>query len=234
MMIGIDLFAGLPGLPEVRRAAIVAGLLLCLSSSAQAFGVGAYFEYGRVDGEIDFLGNNDVDFDADQFGVGVVFDTNLAKDSLFNYRGTFGYRSSEHTFDTFLNDLELDAGGFEMNHLFAIGIIRTKHVRVFIGPAIRVGIDVFDTDSDIDLVNVDFGIGPELGMNLHLARHLTVSPWIAYQYHYLVQAVDIDGVGDDSYDGYEHVVKAGFSILFRSGSDQFVPRKRKMASGRRN
>jgi len=214
-------------------AAVSASLVLGLSGNAQAFGIGGYFEYGKVTGEVEFLGIDDTDFDADQYGVGVVFDTNLARNSLFNYRGTFGYRSSEHTFETSLGDLDLDADGFEMNHLFGFGLIRTKRVRVFVGPAIRIGVDVFDTDSGTDLVNVDFGIGPEIGLNLHLARHLTVSPWAAYQYHYLVQAVDVNGVGNDTGDGYEHVVKAGISILFRSGSDQYgSSRSRTRASDR--
>jgi hypothetical protein len=213
--------------------AISAIFVLCLSSNAQAFGIGGYFEYGNVDGEIELLVGDDVDFDADQYGVGVVFDSNLARDSLFNYRGTFGYRRSEHTFETFLGDVEVDAEGFEMNHLFGFGVVRTKHMRVFIGPASRFGFDDFDAGSGVDLVNIDLGVGPEIGMNVHLSRHLTVSPWIAYQFHYLVQVVDVNGVGDDVGDGYEHVVKAGISILFRSGSDQYsASRSRRKESGR--
>ena len=206
---------------SIRLAAFTASIFFVLASPAQASGVGGYFEYGTVDGDIDFLGGGDVDFDAEQYGVGVVFDSNLATNSLFNYRGSFGYRSSEHTFKTALGDLELDAEGFEMNHLLGFGILRTSRARVFIGPAIRVGVDVFDTPSGTDVVNVDFGIGPEIGVNIHLTKHLTVSPWFAYQYHYLVQAVEIDGVGDDAFEGDEHVVKVGMSIFFRSGRDQF-------------
>lgn len=219
----------------IQVAAATTSLLFGLMGSAQAAGVGGYFEYGSVDGEIDFLGGGDIDFDADQFGFGVVFDSNLARNSLFNYRGSFGFRESEHTFKTSLGNIELDAEGFEMNHLIGFGIVRTKRARVFIGPAIRVGVDVFDTVSGTDQVNVDFGVGPEIGVNIHLAKHLTVSPWLAYQYHYLVQAVDIDGVGDDAYDGHEHVVKAGMSIFFRSGGDQYRARRpRRSRSGPTN
>ena len=201
----------------------IAMLLLCSAGTAQASGFGGYFEYGSVDGEIELFsgGAGDVDFDANQFGVGFVYDSNLAGDSLFNYRGTFGYRASEHTFDTVLGDLELDADGFEMNHLFGFGIVRTDSMRIFIGPAIRIGVDVFDTVSGVDLVNVDFGIGPEIGVNLHLSEHLTLSPWVSYQYHYLVQSVDIDGLGNDAFSGSEHVVKVGMSIFFRTADDQY-------------
>jgi hypothetical protein len=45
--------------------------------------------------------------------------------------------------------------------------------------------------------------------------------------------VDVDGVGDDSYDGYEHVVKAGISILFRSGGDQYDVKKSRPSESRR-
>ena len=201
-------------------AATTMSLILWTAGMAEASGVGGYFEYGNVDGEID-----NADFDANQFGVGVIFDSNLAKDSLFNYRGTFGYRSSKHTFETFFGDLDLDADGFEMNHLLGFGVVRTNFVRVFIGPAIRVGVDVFDTASSADLVNVDFGVGPEIGVNLNVAKNLTLSPWVSYQYHYLVQVIDTDALGSDSFDGDEHVVKVGLSILFRSGSDQFRERR---------
>ena len=209
----------------IQIVALSTSLLFCLLGTAQSAGIGGYFEYGSVDGEIDFLGGGDIDFDADQFGFGIAFDSNLASDSLFNYRGTFGYRSSEHTFKTSLGDLELDAEGFEMNHLLGFGIVRTNRFRVFIGPAIRVGVDVFDTVSGTDLVNIDFGVGPEIGINIHMAKHLTVSPWVAYQYHYLVQVVDINGIGDDEFEGDEHVVKVGVSIFFRSAGDQFRARR---------
>ena len=67
------------GVPVVALVA----LSLLAGSSAHAIGFGGYLSYGNVSGSVDdVIGNFDLDYDTDRFGIGATLDTNVAKDQL--------------------------------------------------------------------------------------------------------------------------------------------------------
>jgi hypothetical protein len=70
-------------------------------------------------------------------GGGLIIDTAAAKDTLFNYRFTFGYEQY------FLRDPETDTTGkpinrFSISNTFGFGLWRAQNVRFWLGP--RVGL----------------------------------------------------------------------------------------------
>ncbi len=71
------------------------GFSLLVGSAVHAAGFGGYLSYGNIDGAVDDLAFfRDLDYESDRFGLGLVMDTNVAKDSLFNYRLEVGYQHS--------------------------------------------------------------------------------------------------------------------------------------------
>jgi len=218
--------------------ASLAALSLALAfapSQSSALGLGAYFEFLRGEGEVDFLGADDLDFDADKFGFGFALDTNLATNRLFNYRMTLGYQHTDRDLDDFnftglFSDIDLnDANGFSFNNAFGFGLWRGPKHRLWAGPTIRLGVDVFDADTnnsniDVDIVDVSVGGGAMIGLNLHAGENVTVGMSVGYQYLFVEEIVIIDGFGfddTDSFDGHEHLVSVNATIFFRTSGDQF-------------
>jgi len=198
------------------------GFSLLVGNAAHAAGFGGYLSYGNIDGGVDdlpFLG--DLDYESDRFGLGLVMDTNVAKDSLFNYRLEVGYQHSWREFDDFSGEIESD--GFTINNTFGFAPYRNENVRLWMGPALRLSVDVFDED-DIDplddWVTFGIGIGPAVGLNWHMGSTLSGSLSLSYQYMFMGEYID-SGIGDDTFDGHEHLVTFGLSVLFRSSGDRF-------------
>jgi hypothetical protein len=198
------------------------GFSLLFGNAAHAAGFGGYLSYSKIDGGVDnlpFLG--DQDYESDRFGLGFVMDTNVAKDSLFNYRLEVGYQHSWREFDDFSGEIESD--GFTINNTFGFAPYRNENVRLWMGPALRLSVDVFDED-DIepldDWVTFGGGIGPAVGLNWHMGSTLSGSLSLSYQYMFMGEYIDF-GFDDDTFDGHEHLVTFGLSVLFRSRGDRF-------------
>ena len=71
------------------------------------------------------------------FGGGLIMDTNVAGDSLLNYRFTFGYQ--QYRIPDFGTEY---MHGICMSHTLGFGLVRTRFVRLWIGPQLRVAIHV--------------------------------------------------------------------------------------------
>lgn len=203
---------------------------MLISSSAYASGWGAYVEYGNSTGDVKFEDfgklsdelidefgdiSKKQDFDKDVIGLGLVYDSNIAFDKLFNYRIDIGW---QHTFRDGDNG-DIDGNGVAIVQSFGFGVWRRPDYRIWIGPVIRVSFDAYDPDVG-DLYSVGAGGGPQLGLNYHLNEKISLSGTVAYQYMYVAEYLDAN---DDSepLSGSEHLVTVNFSILFRSANDIF-------------
>ena len=197
-------------------SALLAVVGLAFAAPAQAIGFGGYVEYGHAEGESDFF----PDSSTERVGVGFTLDTALATDRLFNYRLTIGYQHGWRDFDGFG---DIDSDGFTMNHAFGFGVFRNRNLRFWLGPAVRLGIDVLDVpDSGVglDIVDVTFGGGPEFGLNWNIGESMTLSTTLAYQLMYVGEIVDTD-FDTETFDGFEHLVTLNLSFFFRLPSDNF-------------
>jgi hypothetical protein len=208
------------------------GCLALFAAPAWSGGVGGSFSYGDGDGDVDDTDDffPDLDTSADYFEVGFTYDSNLAADRLFNYRMSLNLQLVEQELSLGPISADIDGTGFSLNQLFGFGLIRTKNVRVFVGPTIHLGVTIFDDEQagvDIEEVLVVAAIGPEVGVNLHLGRRLTMSLTGYYRYGLQVQAFDspISGTNqsDGVFTGDEHRVGLTTAIYFRFGNDQFRP-----------
>lgn len=189
---------------------------LAFAAPAQAIGFGGYAEYGHAEGESDLF----PDSSTDRWGLGFALDTNLAADRLFNYRLTVGYQNGKRDFD---GGGSVDTDGFTMNHAFGFGVIRSPNFRFWLGPAVRLSVDVLDVpDSgiDLDIVDISFGGGPEFGLNWNIGETMTLSTTLGYQLLYVGEIVDSD-IADEGFDGFEHLVSLNLSFFFRLPSDKF-------------
>lgn len=95
-----------------RNALLVACVSVLLPRLAAAGGVGAYVEYPHGDQTIE-LEFGDQTFTDNRVGVGLVLDSNVARNEFINVRASLGYVHTDNTVDD-----EAHGGAFD----FAIGM----------------------------------------------------------------------------------------------------------------
>jgi len=154
-------------------------ILTFAAVSAEASGLGFYGSSGSGDSDIDvgpfwwLVTNSTVSSKADLSteSVGLVFDTNLSEDRLFNYRleigkGTYSWEIPGGS-DTELKQVV-------MTHDFGFGILRNRAVRLWLGPEIRLTrINDDANGNDYDLMG--FGFGLALGLNININGPVTIA-----------------------------------------------------------
>lgn len=175
---------------------------------------------------------SDLDTETGAVGLGLVFDTNLARDRLLNYR--------LHTNVEFLNEevgqagLENEVQGvrFNFDQTLGFGILRSPEVRVFVGPSLHLGVGRVDDHiwvdgfrAEYDRTSFSLGLGPELGVNFNVAPSLTFSTSVYLRYGLQVQRFHdfFDEAGSDGvFTGDE--IRAGLvtTIFFRFDGDQYA------------
>jgi len=164
------------------------------AASAHASGIGFYAGGGSGDSEIDtgsywWALTNSNSSDMEMGSAGLVFDTNLSEDRLFNYRLELG--KGKYTWKDFPKGQESELEQTVMTHDFGFGILRTKAVRLWLGPEIRLS-KTNDTVNGVDYDMMGFGFGLALGLNINLIDPIT----IGLKASFLNQTLN----GDYSYD----------------------------------
>jgi hypothetical protein len=190
--------------------------LVCLgSSNAQAIGLGLYGSYGA--GSETWEGvdtKHSFNKDTTRTGVGFVLATAVAKDSLFNYQLNLGYHQYEFKPDGF------KLTGYSMAHDFGFGVVRTQDVKLWLGPELKIDYGS-GSQSSIDYYNVEFGIGPALGVNLHLGDFVTLALKGGYLFNWGATAKDCknNSCSDSGFtlSGGEPFIN--FAIIFRFGDN---------------
>ena len=201
---------------------LIVGCLLLWSGSAFAGGWGAYIEYGRDwatnGGDLSGLTSAQLEaFNRNELGVGLVYDTNLAKDSLLNYRIDFGYHRAAFA-DSTSNLLLGASNGVMINQALGFGLLRNSLFRLWVGPALRGNIDYF---GQTDLFNGEVGIGPQAGFNLHLGDRFSAVVTMAYNYKWgwFVQTNGFTGFGTSTHR--DNVLTVNLAFFFRGSEDKF-------------
>ncbi len=158
----------------------VTGFLLAPVHS-YAVGLGPYIEHTSGSGEFDDEYGASIDIDTKGFGF--VFDSNVTKRDLFNYRLHIGY-----------SDLDIPYGfdGYRISidNTFGFGIIKNENFRWWIGPHLHLSYSNWDTPiggSYYEEDSVDFfgvGTGVVTGMNFNLPRVVSICPELGLRYQY--------------------------------------------------
>jgi hypothetical protein len=208
--------------------------VILIAGSADAAGFGAYVGYARSEGEVEgeIFVDIEADHERDAAEFGFVLDTNLAQDRLFNYRLHVGFMRGKREYTvTNVNGIDLDCSRFDcsfkdetfgvaIDNTFGFGVLRTRTVRLWIGPTIRLAIDGCTDCSGYDSTFIGFGAGPTIGLNINIGDHFTVGPSLGYNYMLGANVVDSDG-DDEAFTGGQHQISLLFNFFYRSGSDNF-------------
>lgn len=190
------------------------------SSNALAIGLGLYGSYSGgsetwegVDTKISY--NKDTTCK----GFGFLLDTTVARDSLFNYQLNIGYLQNE------VNPNMGTLSGGSISHDFGFGVLRTPDVRLWLGPELKISY-VSGSQSSIDYYKLDFGIGPVVGLNVHLGELVTLALKGGYLFNWGVVAKDCKNIScsDSGFltNGGDPFIN--FAIIFRLG-DNFTQRQ---------
>jgi len=160
---------------------LVSVLFVTLSGPAFALGMGFFgtLEGGSGDDwEIESpngVSRDDYDSDVGRLGVGFVLDTAVAKDKLFNYRLNAALLGLDIELDNpnITGKGEAELVGLAFDNTFGFGVLRSEKVRLWLGPRVRVGFYVGDTDDfstsqDDDVAVAEFGVGGAFGANFHV------------------------------------------------------------------
>jgi hypothetical protein len=154
---------------QLKRAslilALIVGLFFC-SESLYALGIGFYgdFNSGLTVGK--YLNSHWAP------GGGLIIDSNVSQDKIFNYRLELGYdwfnvswfpgSSADYYFDS--------CSKLSSNHYFGIGIIRTKDIRFWVGPNIEIS-GLFGQGHN----GIFGGLGFAMGTNFHISDTFSFS-----------------------------------------------------------
>jgi hypothetical protein len=206
-------------------------VLLAASQTADAVGLGAYARYGTASIESEDDLNGIMDLDQDNFSIGLVLDTAVARRSVFNYRLELGYTTMSADAET--TNYEFDFAGGEMNHTFGFAIVKARSTRIWLGPKFRLAGgsgEIVNSDGifggltgTADATYVSLGAGPVLGGNHHFGSVMSVCWTLDYVYRYgLVMPSDNDGNRKTSPDDLEISgggVSGSLAMVFHLGGE---------------
>ena len=207
---------------KTKTCTTLLGLLaLCfiaVPADVMAFGFGVGGSIGAGDLEISTNsvwegGTTTTQYDQDRRSIGLIYDTNVGKDALFNYRLGISYQKMKA--DSSESKYDLDGVAFEND--FGFGIIRNETLRFWAGPEVKVEF-LEGTESSMgyqyheSLLGV--GIGPVVGVNFHLGNDLS----LLVKGGYLFQSdVRLFSDWDERY-GFLNI-----GVIFRLGGDKAGP-----------
>ncbi len=206
-------------------AAIVALTCLMWVSDAFSIGMGVSVMKGSETWTNDTFRTHNGDRDISSFGI--LLDTNIAKDSLFNYRLTIASEDNKAA-----DGAGLNLTGTSFTNDFGFAVYRNSVIKLWLGPQLKAGF--YQTEFkdnlgfDADGGAFGWGLGPVFGINVHLPKVVSFSASIAYHVagFYVGSYDQYDNNG--SYQGYRDIdldytggPNLNLSVLFRFGSDNF-------------
>lgn len=178
---------------------------LCAFSSAEAAGVGFFYSQGEKtsDWTSDWSMTTTaarVSSQMEHTNFGLVFDTNVARDRLFNYRLELGKAEADIKpfFDQAPSNMKVE--GIVMSHDFGFGTRLAPFIRLWLGPELRFtwmdGTLASDPLQDLDLFGL--GFGGAVGLNFNLPGSVT----LGIKGSYVVMNYTGEGQYNDPVFGY--------------------------------
>lgn len=134
-------------------------------------------------------------------GTGMVIDSNVAQNQLFNYRLNLGYEKLDIDFDQAGETDRLESVVIDQD--FGLALYKSDTTRIWFGPEQR----IFFSHDEFGL-----GIGPALGINLHTSPEASVALKLGFLFSGFAAFSD--------YDKESHAF-LNLAILFRSEGDQY-------------
>ncbi len=206
----------------VLMVLVMGMMLLTLPQRANAFGIGVFVPvYGTGGGTYTWDDEgNETDYDLSYSGgFGIVLDTKVAKKGLFNYRLNLGYHKATHTYNDY--DVE-DFKYYTMDHSFGFGIVKTRFLRLWMGPQLRLAYmnyEISDDSGTYSQYGLGFGIAPVLGANFNFGKVFTVAMDLGYRFSSYAGTAEFDGSYYDTNDFTKssQTFFVNLSLIFRIG-----------------
>lgn len=207
-------------------------LLLALPMSVSAAGMGVYIPLSLGDTSSVTATDDDTDIDHDfdfdykpAVGFGLVFDSNIGKNKLMNYRVGIEYqKTTRDTIDGHSCSRYCDMTRLNLVQTFGFGVLRTRMVRLWVGPRINIAWNYQSTDYDTGYYEntyteaaFEIGIAPAVGVNVNLGRVVSLAFDVDYRFAGIVGAYDDNEFSSGTYSGATKGATARFSVLFRFG-----------------
>jgi hypothetical protein len=161
---------------------VVVLLICCLAyvGNVEAFGLGVSGSYGSGTAKQTYESTSpftpDPEYkydDTDRKSIGLVLDTNLSKDKLFNYRLGLAYETVNFKREN--QTVSYDPKGCSLENDFGFGIIRTDFLRLWLGPELRFAYLKKPWENRRTTHLVEAGIGPVVGLNFNIGSVVTLS-----------------------------------------------------------
>ena len=153
--------------------------------SAMAFGIGVY-----MDGAYNKFSATDQGYSTDLgeygfLGAGLVLDSCLAKNQLFNYRLQLGYQKD-------LKYPDYPTHKISMNNYFGFGIVRMKYFRWWLGPQLGLRYYILDSGNGTDN-EAGGNVGLVMGFNFNIGQVFTIGLDFGFRYNFLFRSPLIHG-----------------------------------------
>jgi len=198
----------------------------------QAVGVGVYVPVSLLEQDVSTYAN-DVDRTVTyepSVGIGLLFDTTVARNNLVNYRVNFEYMYRKVSNDTALSTKVPAAWRTNLVHTVGFAFVRNENIRVWAGPRINLALNRVINDYNQKVTSFEYGIAPAIGFNYHASDLISLGVDMDYRVAGLVASNDT--VNDDEVDPYTAVTSGfttRFSLIFKF-ADSYQKRVAKVKS----
>lgn len=199
-------------------AAMSAAFGLTYVKDVEAFGLGmaSSFGVGKAEHTYETVGGDtDYKYKTKRSSAGIVLDTNLSNDSLFNYRLGVGYE--EQTFS--VTGSKYEAKGITIENDFGFKLVSNRVLRLWAGPEVKLSFLKKDWGDGTKTSLVEFGIGPVVGVNLNLGPLVTLSAKSGFIVSGTGGTRTNIGLGDTDIEGSGGYPFINFGLLFRIGEN---------------
>jgi hypothetical protein len=173
------------GLALVNRTgrltmALLLAVFCCALSPQGAMGFGFGAEAGIGSGRLkktdhSFYGQDiTTSFHEKRRSAGLVYDTNVGQDRVFNYRLGISYQHMEASSADESGDLH----GISFDNDFGFALVSNKEMRLWIGPEVKVELiegDFRSANSSDHTSDFALGVAPVVGLNVHLDDDLSIT-----------------------------------------------------------
>lgn len=199
-------------------------------SEASAFGLGVYGGLSSSTADVTVENSNTgigstLSKDAGHKSFGLILDSAVAKDKLYNNRFQIGL--DQFTLKPGQGASSYDLKGLVISNDFGFGIVRSEYVRFWIGPELRISFLRGETQNSLgvathDTTLIGWGIGPVLGLNVNMgkAAALGIKGGYLYNGYYGTGSSKNDALYSNVYYWVkEKTPFINIGVIFRMGDD---------------
>ncbi|HOW81981.1 MAG TPA: hypothetical protein PK573_05430 [Spirochaetota bacterium] len=210
-------------------------MVLCLRDTAGAVGIGAYGGFSYNEGKFqEYEGLDDVGsaYRANFYwaGAGLVVDTAVAKNKIFNYRMNLGIGKLWQEPISGSYNIDIEGIRAELISSFGFGIVKISFMRMWLGPQLGLRVSYIEADDfNTNFTSVFISPGAVLGFNFNIGSLFTIALDGGFRYNAGLNFVTSQDSSLLDYNSeYTHGPE-GFvnvSVLFRFGDNYDGARKK--------